>query len=130
MAFTLGWQSDYFNASAWYGPLASADAIAQDCCANLSLIGATTDQLSGWGYGVSEVPSLEQKVDSCVARTGAAQFQCWAEADQYLMERIVPWVPLDNRQASRLTSPSVTTFEFDASLTLPAFDQIAVRLGR
>jgi len=128
MSFTIGWQSDYLNASAWFGPLASGDAIGQDYGANLSLVGATSDQLTSWGYGVSGVPGLEQKIDSCVSMTGAAQFQCWAAADQYLMERVVPWVPLDNRQAARLTSPSVTSFEFDASLTLPALDQITVRV--
>ncbi len=128
LVFTVGWGSDYFNASNWFGPLASGALIAQEDGFNLSLIGASPEQLRSWGYTVTEVPSVDAKIADCVALTGAAQFSCWAELDQYVMERVVSWIPLDNRQASRLTSQSVTNFEFDASLTMPALDQISVRL--
>jgi peptide/nickel transport system substrate-binding protein len=126
LGFTLGWASDYFNASSWYAPLATGPAIGTDWGANLSLVGASAQQLTSWGYTDTSVPNLAQKIDACTAQTGAAQFVCWAEADQYLMERVAPWVPLDNRQASRLTSASVTDFQWDATITMPALDQIAV----
>lgn len=126
VGFTVGWASDYLNASSWFAPLATSDFIASDAGANTSLVGATAEQLRGWGYTTPTVPSLDQEIASCVAQTGAAQFECWAQIDQFLMERVVPWVPLDNRQSSRLTSPSVTQFRFDASITMPALDQITL----
>jgi peptide/nickel transport system substrate-binding protein len=129
LGFTLGWGTDYFNSSAVFGPLATGPAIGSSWGANQSLIGASAEQLKGWGYSVAAVPSLGQLIDACTALTGAAQFSCWAEADQYLMERVAPWVPLDDRQTSRLTSASVTHFDFDAPLALPAFDQISVAPG-
>ncbi len=130
LGFTLGWASDYFNASSWFAPLATSPAIGADWGANLSLLGASGEQLTDWGYPDTSVPSLAQKIDACTAQTGSAQFACWAEADQYLMERVAPWVPLDNRQASRLTSGSVTDFQWDATITMPALDQIAVAPGQ
>jgi hypothetical protein len=130
MVFTLGWNSDYFNASAWFGPLATGSLLFQEGGFNLALIGASSEQLRSWGYTVTDVPSVDSKIAECVALTGAAQFSCWAELDQYLMERVVAWVPLDNRQSSRLTSESVTNYEFDASLTMPALDQISVALDQ
>ena len=124
IAFTAGWSSDYLNASGWFGPLAGGFAVGNPEGLNLSLVGATPEQLTGWGYTVTDVPSLDASISSCIAETGAAQFECWARVDQYVMERIVPWVPLDNRQASRVVSPSVRHFSFDASIGMPALDQI------
>lgn len=127
LTFVYGWGSDYLNAASWFGPLATSSAIGADSGGNLSLIGATPEQLTELGYAATAaVPSLDSQVAACVARTGAAQFECWAELDQYVMERVVPWVPLWNRQASRLTSPSVVRFRFDVSSSAPALDQIAV----
>ncbi len=129
LGFTLGWASDYFNSSAWFAPLATGPAIGTYWGANQSLIGASGEQLTNWGYAIGAVPSLAQQIDACTALTGSAQFSCWAETDQYLMERVAPWVPLGNRQTSRLTSSSVTDFEFDASLAIPALDQISVSVS-
>ena len=130
MAFTFGWGSDYLNASSWFGPLATSAGIDLESSGNLSLIGASSSQLANLGYALSEVPGLEQPIQACLAETGAAQFQCWAQVDQYLMERIVPWVPLDARQASRLTSARVRQFSFDTSLTMPALDRIVLEQGQ
>ena len=126
LTFWYGWASDYLNAAAWYGPLATGAGISAEDVSNLSMIGASPDQLTSFGYTVTEVPSLNDQIAACTGRTGTAQFECWAEVDQYLMERVVPWVPVSNVQASRLTSPSVTRFSFDESITMPALDQIAL----
>jgi len=127
LTFTYGWGSDYFNASAWFGPLITASGIGNpDTGGNLSLVGASPADLSDWGYSVTTVPSLQAQVDGCTALTGAAQFGCWSEVDQYVMEKIVPWVPLDTRQTSRLTSTSVTHFSFDTPTNMPALEQITV----
>ncbi|MEP7360817.1 MAG: ABC transporter substrate-binding protein, partial [Chloroflexota bacterium] len=126
IAFTVGWNSDYLNAASWFGPLATSDLLGSDFGSDVSLIGASVDQLSGWGYSITSVPDLEAPIDACSASVGEAQFECWAHVDQYLMERIAPWVPLDTRQNARLTSAGVTRFRFDAALTMPALDQISV----
>jgi len=61
-----------------------------------------------------------------VAATGQAQFECWAQADQILMERIAPWVPLDVRSTSFVTSSRVQEMVFDASTTAPSLGEIVV----
>ncbi len=126
LGFTAGWQSDYLNANSWFVPLATGEVIGSNIGGNVSNIGATPAQLEGWGYDVTGVPDLAGPIRSCGATFGALQFECWAHVDQYLMERIAPWVPIDTRQSSRVVSTNVTRFRFDASLTMPAFDQISV----
>ena len=93
---------------------------------NLSLIGASAEDLAEWGYDVTEVPSLEGKIDDCVALTGSTQFACWAEVDQFMMERVASWVPVMTRTTSSITSDLVTNYEVDAALTMPSLDRIKV----
>ncbi len=122
---TDGWTSDYLNGSNWFVPLASRSSLFHG--ANPSLVGATDAQLKTWGYETSHVPSIEGKIEQCLGRAGLSQSECWAEADQFLMERVVPWVPLLSSQSSRLTSDRVLSFSFDQSTALPALDQIALK---
>jgi len=126
IAFTVGWTSDYLNAAAWFTPLARSSSIGEDFGLNMSLVGASPDELAEWGYDVSEVPSLDTKIDECVALTGSAQFTCWAEADQYMTERVAAWLPLGTRQVAHLTSSLVTSFEYDDSITMPSLGRIVV----
>ncbi len=93
---------------------------------NPSLIGATPEQLAHYGYTVTTVPSLDERISTCSGLSGGDAFGCWSSVDQYTMERVVAWVPLSTAQASRLTSTSVTGFDFDAAYALPALDQIQV----
>ncbi len=129
IAFTAGWSSDYLNASGWFGPLAASASVDNHEALNLSMIGASPEDLASWGYSVTHVPSLDSSISACTALTGAVQFECWARVDQYVMERIAPWVPLDNRQSSRVVSPSVREFTFDVALNMPALDQIELDQG-
>ena len=126
IGFDLGWGSDYFSATAWFEPLATSAAIGSDTGSNPSLIGATPEQLAHCGYTVTTVPSLDERISTCSGLSGGDAFGCWSSVDQYTMERVVAWVPLSTAQASRLTSTSVTGFDFDAAYALPALDQIQV----
>ncbi len=126
IGFDLGWGSDYFSATAWFVPLATSAAIGSDTGSNPSLIGATPEQLAHYGYTVTTVPSLDERISTCSGLSGGDAFGCWSSVDQYTMERVVAWVPLSTAQASRLTSTSVTGFDFDAAYALPALDQIQV----
>jgi hypothetical protein len=82
--------SQSIRSSAKAEPLFSSDSIGY---ANYSLLGATSAQLRRWGYHVTSVPSIEHKIDECEALVGGVQFRCWAEADQLLMTKVIPWVP-------------------------------------
>jgi peptide/nickel transport system substrate-binding protein len=126
MFFTYGWGFDYLNGSSWFGPLASGAAVNQPWGGNESLIGASAADLAGWGYGVTTVASLDTKIAACIALTGQAQFECWAQADQYLMERVVPWIPLDVRARPHLTSSRLADLVIDASTTLPSLGELVV----
>jgi peptide/nickel transport system substrate-binding protein len=94
-----------------------------------SMIGATRRQLKALGYRVTEVPDVTDRYNHCLAEIGAAQTRCWAELDQYLMEDVVPWVPIAVHNRQRLVSKRVASFSYDQFTTLPALDQIALKPG-
>jgi len=94
---------------------------------NHTMVGATPEQLERWGYAVTEVPNVDARVEACLPLVGAAQFQCWASLDQYLMENVVPWVPYAEVRFAYLGSPRVVSYSFDAFTNLPALDRIAVQ---
>jgi peptide/nickel transport system substrate-binding protein len=126
MAFNVGWETDYLSANGWFGALATSADISDPNGNNFSLIGATPAQLAQFGYSVTSVPSLDSSIAACNQLSGADAFGCWAGVDQYVMQRVVAWVPLSTNQPSRLVSKSVKSFDFDASLAAPALDQIQV----
>ncbi len=94
---------------------------------NLTMLGATPEQLKRWGYEVTEVPNVDARVEACLPLVGAAQFQCWAGVDQYLMESVAPWVPYAEVRYAYLGSPRVASYSFDAFTNNPALDRIAVK---
>ena len=102
MGIGAGWGKDFPTGSGWFPPLFSAASLESfdtlGYTSNYSLLGATPRQLRGWGYSVTSVPSVEDRLGACAARWGSAQTECWAELDQYLMTEVVPWVPLHVRQ--------------------------------
>ena len=122
---------DYPNGSTlfqpnFYGPELSRGKVGIPVT-NLSLLGAGTEELRRWGYSVTSVPSVDSRIDECLPLVGLAQIECWATLDQYLMEKIVPWVPLLNVGFAYTVSDRVRNFTWDQFATgLPALDQIAV----
>jgi ABC-type transport system substrate-binding protein len=125
----LGVAADYISAASlmadWFdSPLAiggSPDFY------NLTMVGATPEQLKRWGYAVTEVPNVDARVEACLPLVGAAQFQCWAGLDQYLMENVVAWVPYADLRYASLGSPRLASYSFDAFANEPALDRLAVR---
>jgi peptide/nickel transport system substrate-binding protein len=126
------WQSDYPSASTFFLPLFSSAQIVSKTLAfrtfnaNFSLVGASRGELRGWGYGVSQVPTVDPWVQDCLLQVGEDQFQCWAEADQYLMQEIIPAVPLLFDQTVRVVSARVRNYSIDQFTALPALDHIAL----
>jgi peptide/nickel transport system substrate-binding protein len=125
-----GWGKDYLDASTFARPLFGSDSIGPDACCNTSLVGATPEQLEEWGYDVTEVPSVDDKIDECErVELGDERFQCFAELDQQLMEEVVPWVPYLFGNYVRPVSARVVNYTFDQFASMPALDHIAVRGG-
>ncbi|HET6770358.1 MAG TPA: hypothetical protein VFH75_01795, partial [Actinomycetota bacterium] len=93
---------------------------------NYSLIGATQEELLDWGYEVTSVPSVEEKVRECHPLIGDDQVRCWAELDQQVMEQVVPWVPLLVENTTFIVSRRVVATSFDQFATLPALDRTAL----
>jgi ABC-type transport system substrate-binding protein len=120
------WGKDYVNASNFFLPLFAQASLGSN---NSSLVGASPEQLRGWGYDVDSVPSIDAKIAQCQAAVGVAQFQCWAEADQLLMETVVPWVPYIEENRIVVVSDRVASYSFDQFSNMPAFDRIALKAG-
>jgi peptide/nickel transport system substrate-binding protein len=123
LAIFTAWAKDFINASQWFKPLFSSDSIG---VGNFSLIGATSAQLRDWGYHVTSVPNIDDKIDECETLVGDVQFRCWAEADQLLVENVIPWVPYVFEKQVQLVSDRVVAYSFDQFSSTPALDRIAV----
>ena len=95
------------------------------------LLGAPPSLLRAWGYKVTSVPNVDDRIERCLSLTFGAQIRCWAQLDQYLMADVVPWIPLVGFLSGRVVSDRLTRFRFDQAwaLPLPALDQIAVKPG-
>ena len=121
-----GWGKDFADGVTFGEPLFDSSGIWESCC-NYSLLGASPDQLKGFGYDVTEVPSVDDKVEECSALDpGPDRFQCWAELDQELMEDIVPMVPYLFDNSVDIISDNVQNYSFDQFAGLAAFDSLAV----
>ena len=127
IALGPSWGKDFLNASNFVIPLLSSEAIGMG--GNQSLVGASPRQLRTWGYRVQTVPNIDNKIDQCRSTLGSAQFECWAEADQLLMEQVAPWVPVMEENHVQLVSDRVVSFSFDQFASLPALERIALRAG-
>jgi len=121
-----GWGKDYADGVTFGEPLFTSSGLWESCC-NYSLVGASADQLSGWGYDVTEIPSVDEKVEECSAlEPGDERFQCWAELDQQIMEEVVPWVPYLFDNSVDILSENIVNYSFDQFAGLAAFDSMAV----
>jgi peptide/nickel transport system substrate-binding protein len=121
-----GWGKDYADGITFAEPLFASAGLWESCC-NYSLLGASADQLKEWGYDVTEVPSVDEKVEECSAmEPGDERFQCWAELDRQLMEEVVPWVPYLFDTSVDIISENVEFYSFDQFAGIAAFDSMAV----
>jgi peptide/nickel transport system substrate-binding protein len=126
LGIELGWGKDFPSASGWVTPLFTRGGVG---VGNLSLLGASPEELRRWGYDVTSVPSVEEKVSECMPLIGDEQTRCWAELDQQLMEQVVPWIPLRVENQAFIVSRRVATTSFDQFTSLPALDRIAISGG-
>jgi ABC-type transport system substrate-binding protein len=121
------WDAEYPDAGTLFVSQLGSQALGATGLSNFSLVGATPDQLRGWGYDVRVVPNIDQAIDGCLSRIGFERRLCWAELDQLLMVKIVPWATWFVVWEIRVVSSRVIRFSFDQAVgTLPALDQIAI----
>src|SRR5262249_16240431 len=110
----------------FYGPSIVGNPLGENINSNQTLLGATPTQLARWGYGSRAVPSVDGAIDQCRPLVGGTAVACWAELDEYLMEKVVPWIPLVYDQAVAVRSPRVLGYSVDQFTGLPALDRIAL----
>lgn len=119
----LGWSKVALSAASFFEQFYSP-ALAET--GNGSLVGATSAQLTEWGYEDVEVPNVDARIEACLPLTGTAQFECWAALDQHMMENVVPSVSYGSGVGVVLASTRVMGFSWDQLAAAPAFDQIVL----
>jgi ABC-type transport system substrate-binding protein len=130
LAVNISWGKDYLNASNYFVPLFAGSSIGTATAgANLTLVGATPTQLRTWGYHVTTVPRVDDRIDACLVLLGEAQLRCWADLDQYLMQNVIPWVPYQSDSHVQVVPSRIVRYSYDQFADLPALDQIALRAG-
>jgi peptide/nickel transport system substrate-binding protein len=120
------WGKDYPEGAGWFQALFDRSGLEGP---NTSLLGATPGRLREWGYGVTSVPSVEDRIQACLERRGVAKTECWAELDQYLMTEVVSRVPYIFMEHVQVVSERVVGYSFDQFAGLPALDRIALAPG-
>lgn len=133
-----GWGHDFLNASNFVTPLFAGPSVSTafsvpgggpgGCC-NYALVGAKSASLKGWGYSVTYVPSVDDRINQCLQLVGMPQTQCWTSLDQYLSETIVPWVPLSYENSVNVVPARVVNYTYDQFTTVLSLDQIVVNAG-
>ncbi|HET9722221.1 MAG TPA: ABC transporter substrate-binding protein [Actinomycetota bacterium] len=120
------WGYDYPNGSTVFMPLTHSGAAGY---ANFFSLGASADQLRDWGYDVTSVPSVDDRIERCLSLPSADQPACWAELDAYLMTEVVPAVPLFFDVWRESTSARVEHYSWDPAFSYPALDQVSLVPG-
>ncbi len=122
----VGWIQDYPDAYTFGPPLFGSASLYPGCC-NYSALGATADQMTKWGYSVTDIPNVDSKLNECAAiAVGDARTQCWANFDKYLMEDVVPWVPKTFSNINEIVSANVANYSYDEFGGMIALDHVAV----
>ena len=125
ICLATGWGKDFPDGVTFGPPLFGNESIYPSCC-NYSLVGATPDQLSKFGYDVTSVPSVDDQMAACVSKTGQERVQCWADVDTYIMENVVPWVPTRFPNSITVTSSRIVNYSFDQFCGCEALDHFAI----
>ena len=126
VVIAFGWGKDYPEGTGWFLSLFDVSGLESY---NTSLVGASPEQLRDWGYDVTSVPSIDDRLEACQQRRGVARTMCWAELDQYLMSEVVPRVPYMYMESGQAVSERVVSYSFDQFAAMPALDQIALAPG-
>jgi len=129
--FTLsaGWMMDWPDAYTYMLPIAYGPSILDNGNSNYSMIGATPEQMKKYGYSITDVPSMDDKIQACVPLTGDERINCFAEADKYLTEDIASIITYVFSNTIQIVSERVQNFTYSAFDQQMAYDQIALAGG-
>ena len=126
MGIAYPWAQDYPDGGGWFSPLFDRSGLE---AANTSLLGASPAQLRDWGYEVTSVPGVDDRIQLCLGRRGEARTQCWAELDQHITTEVVSWIPLIFTEHAQVASERVAAYSFAQFPGIPALDRIALTPG-
>jgi ABC-type transport system substrate-binding protein len=126
LAIPYPWSKDYPDGAGWFQGLFERSGLGGS---NTSLLGARPSELRDWGYAVTSVPSVDDRIQTCLSRRGMAKTECWAELDQFLMTEVVSRVPYMFLEHAQVVSERVVAYSFDQFAALPALDRIALAPG-
>jgi peptide/nickel transport system substrate-binding protein len=129
-----GWFKDYADAYSFVYPLFYGPNILDAGNTNYPMLGADPDQLEKYGYtqefGVTEVPSVDDKAEECFALTEPAdRTTCFAELDQVLTEDIAAYVPFLWDNDIDIVSTRVENYVHSGFDGLMALDVVALVNG-
>ena len=120
------WGKDFPDAFTFGPPLFGKEFLGPDSCCNYALVGADPAFLTEFGYTVTEVPTVEDKLNECNPLTGDERITCFAELDQQLMEEVVPWVPFLFDNNVDVISSRIVNYSFDQFAGNAALDHMAI----
>jgi peptide/nickel transport system substrate-binding protein len=125
-----GWYADFADPYAFVTGLFSSASLTPSCC-NDSIMGATLDQLKGWGYTDATGPTLgaEDQLAQCLPAQGDDRTTCYEGVDKYLMENVVPWIPFRFANQVGLTSTRVLNYHMNASSGWISLSLVALANG-
>jgi hypothetical protein len=73
------------------------------------------------------VPNVDDRITPCASLVGNAQTRCWTALDQYMIEQVLPVIPLGSLNRAQVIPTRIVAYSYDQSWTLPALDRIAVQ---
>jgi len=120
------WGKDLPIGDGWFSPLFASGGLGGT---NTTMLGASAGELRRWGYLVTSVPSIDDRVQACAILFGRSQSECWAKLDAFMMQKVVPWVPILGTTTALVVSGRVAAFSFDQFASLPALDRLALTTG-
>jgi peptide/nickel transport system substrate-binding protein len=82
-------------------------------CCDLPLLGATPQQLNGWGYTTSTLPSVDADVERCRFVLGSAADTCWANFDKRVSDQLAAIMPIMFPRQTDITSARVVNYSYD-----------------
>jgi len=129
LSLTGGWVQDYADAFTFFYLTLYGPNIAPQGNYNNSMVGASPAQMSKYGYKVTSVPGMNSQINSCIPKTGDDRINCWANDDKYLMENVVPVVPLTVNNVVNIVSARVTNFTYSSFASAPNYSAIGVNGG-
>ena len=130
-----GWSADFINASNYVVPLFASPRLSSVFAVpggppgtfNFALVGAPTASLRRWGYRTRHVLGVDDRINQCMSLTGGPQATCLTGLDQYLMETVVPWVPLMFENHYEVVPSRVVNYSIDQFVVLQSLDQVVVK---